>query len=199
MKIALLYSGYLRTWERCLPNHRETFGDFEKDITSFFYTYEHPGECVGLLRFVKNPHSFHDNPFGDHKFNTRKAPENTAFQTLNQWHSNFVGFALVPKGFDIYVRNRCDLQFNSKVDFSKYDCSGMNIYIPQGMDFGGVNDQFAFGNYEVMKIYYSVYLNCYDLWNDGVLFHSETMQMENLKRNGVNIVRIDLPQHDIIR
>lgn len=204
MKIALIYSGNLRTWDQCKPNHKDTFGD--QDVYGYFFTDRDPTETNHIqdkrprvYQWVQYHQSLFDDPFGEHKFNSRKAPENTAHQTLNQWHSSYIGFHLVPRKYDVYVRVRCDIKFNGPLDFSRFDYLTNNIYIPEGMNYGGVNDQFAFGNYEVMRIYYSVFLNCYQLFDDGVLFHSETMQMENLKRNGVNIVRFGSPQHDLIR
>lgn len=201
MRIALNYTGYLRTWEYCKPNHYENIITDECEL--FFYTYDFKDplykDADNKYHFTRIPQPFYSDPFGEHRYNTRKAPENTAHQTLNQWVNNFVGFCLVPNTFDVVVRIRTDLKFNGRLNFHDYDCSGRTIYIPQGMDFGGVNDQFAFGNYEVMKAYYSVLLNCGELWKDGTIFHSETMQLANLNSQGINIVRIGSPQHDIIR
>jgi hypothetical protein len=172
----------------------------------WFYTYESPS--FALLKDLsepKHPHRwrqifepFFPDPFKKHRYFERMAPENTVYNTWNQWFNNLMAFVQTTPGFDIYCRIRPDIKFNGKLDWDQYDCSKKVIYIPQGHDFGGINDQFAFGNREVMKIYYSVFINCHDLWHDGVLFHSETMQLENLRRNGVEIVRIQ-PQHDIIR
>jgi hypothetical protein len=153
---------------------------------------------IKSFSFVQVPESFYPDPFKEHKYNERKRPENTVYQSFGQWHNNFVGFCIVPRGFDVYCRIRPDIRFNGRVDFAKYDLSGDTIYIPDGNDYGGVNDQFAFGNYEVMKKYYSVYLNCHELWADGVEFHSEGMQLANLNKQGVRIVRIQ-PTEDIIR
>jgi hypothetical protein len=201
MRIALSYSGYLRTWSQCKPNHYENI--ITPDCDLYFYTYTHEDplykEADNKYYFTRIPQALHDNPFGDHKFNTRKVPENTSHQVLNQWTNNFVGFCLIPNTYDIYVRIRPDLKFNGKLNFADYNCSENNIYIPQGMDFGGINDQFAFGNHKVMKAYFSVLINAFDLWHNGTIFHAEGMQLANLQSQGINIVRIGSPQHDIIR
>lgn len=203
-KVALCYTGNLRTWERCKHNHKENI--WSNDTELFFYTYENPFDdflnTSGLSSHWKQiVEPFYPNPFGYHKYSERKAPENQVFNTMNQWINNFIGFRLIPKGYDIYVRIRPDLNFNGKLDFSQYPCSdeGNVIYIPQGMDFGGINDQFAFGGYEAMKTYYSVLFNCHDLWDEGTIFHSESMQLANLNKRGIQIVRIGSPQHDIVR
>jgi hypothetical protein len=201
MKIALSYSGYLRTWSQCKPNHYENI--ITPDCDLYFYTYTHEDplykDADNKYYYTRIPQPFHDDPFEPHKFDSRKAPENTHNQTVNQWINNFVGFCLIPNTYDIYVRIRPDMKFNGKLDFSKYDCTGNTIYIPQGMDFGGINDQFAFGNHKVMKAYFSVLLNYGDLWHEGTIFHSESMQLANLNSQGINIVRFGSPQHDLIR
>lgn len=202
--IALIYTGFLRTWDQCWKNHRDNI--WTQQSFMWFYTYESPSfamhedknEPEHPHRWTKIHEPFFPDPFGFHRYSERKAPENTVFNTWNQWINNLVGFIMTPPGFDIYVRIRPDIKFNGKLDFSQYDCSKKVIYIPQGHDFGGINDQFAFGNREVMKIYYSVFINCHDLWHEGVLHHSESMQLANLNKHGVEIVRIN-PQHDIIR
>lgn len=204
-RIALIYTGNLRSWQHCKYNHWETFG--EQDVSGFFFTDKDPRETDDVqpkrprvYQWIKYHESFYDNPFGDHPFNSRKAPENTAHQTLNQWISSFTGFMLTPTGYDIYVRIRADIKFNGPLNFDQFDCTGNNIYIPEGLNFGGVCDQFAFGSYKVMKAYYGVLLDCAHLWyRDGVLFHSETMQLKNLESKGINIVRYGSPQHDLIR
>lgn len=207
MKIALIYTGYLRSWEICRGWHKEHIWTPETDL--FFYTYEKPvfgdtdRECFdfgSLCWHIAIPQPFYPDPFAEHKYSSRRVPENTVYQTLNQWHNNFIGFCLAPLGYDIYVRIRPDIKLNGRMDFKQYDCTGNNIYIPQGLDYGGVNDQFAFGSYEVMKKYYSVYINCHELWrDDGITWHSEGMQLANLNKQGVNIVRFGFPQNEIVR
>jgi len=209
MKVALNYTGLLRSWKQCKGNHYEyVWIGNNPDI--FFYTDHNPSmwleEREGDLfkninwQFTQDQNvNFYPDPFKVHRYHERKVPENTYYQTMRQWHCGFIGFCLIPQNYDIYVRIRPDIIFNGPIDFSKYDCTGKTIYIPEGNDYGGCNDQFAFGNHEVMKIYYSVYQNHHDLWHEGATFHSEGMQLANLNKHGVNIVRIGSPQVTIIR
>ncbi len=201
MRIALIYTGYLRSWEQCRGTQLNLYTG-ETDL--FFYTYEKPE--WGENDFIK-PKTIHipihepffPDPFKEHKYSSRRVPENTVYQSLNQFHNNLISFCLAPLGYDVYVRIRPDLKFESKLDFSKYDCSGNTIYIPEGNDFGGICDQFAFGNREVMKKYYSLYFTCHELWESGAIWHSEGLQLANLNREGVNIVRFGSPQPYIVR
>ncbi len=204
-KICLIYTGYLRTWNLCLPNHLDNI--WFKGIDAYFYTYEDPmHEIIARLggidfpKWIQCPHPFYDNPFADHRFNERKRPESSVYQTFNQWHNNLVAFSLVPKGFDIYVRIRPDMKFNGRLNWNDFENIEKNtIYIPEGQNFCGINDQFAFGDYDTMRKYYSVYLHATDLWNEGHEFNSEIFQLGNLQKQQVNIVRFGSPQHDLIR
>jgi hypothetical protein len=201
-KVALVYTGLLRSWEpQCRGNHLEYLWSYATD--AYFYTDKDPaiiGRGEMRTKWIKDEHvNWYPDPFKDHRYATRKAPENTVYQTYRQWRANYIGFAMVPQGYDIYCRVRPDIVLNGKLNFADFDCSAKRIYIPQGLDFGGVNDQFAFGNYEVMKIYYSVFENVHELWHEGAIFHSETMQLKNLQKHGVEIVRYGAPQVNIVR
>lgn len=213
-KIALCYTGLLRSWQQCKGNHydnvwipnnpdmffytdKNPFSDLESREHSFVYSGGLDDE-KGFWRPDQNV-DWYPDPFKPHIYDKNKAPENTIYQTFRQWHCGMIGFNLIPKGYDIYVRIRPDTILNGPIKFSDFDCSGKKIYIPQGHDYGGVNDQFAFGNHEVMKIYYSVYQNCHELFNEGHRFHSEGMQLANLQKHGVEIVRYGAPQINIVR
>lgn len=200
MRIALNYTGQLRSWGQCRGNHLDyIWGD--TDI--YFYTDKDPeviGQYEARVKFTQDKNTnFYPDPFKEHRYHTRKVPENTYYQTMRQWHCGFIGFCLIPQDYDIYVRIRPDIAFNGPINFADFDCSGKKIYIPQGNDYGGVCDQFAFGNHEVMKIYYSIYQTHHELWHEGTVFHSEGMQLANLNKHGVEIVRFGSPQVHIVR
>ena len=207
MKVALNYTGLLRSWQQCKGNHYENIWAKETDL--FFYTDKDPLDnvenrerefLISNSRFTKDQNTdWYPDPFKPHLYDKNKAPENTIYQTFRQWHCGMIGFNLIPKGYDIYVRIRPDITLAGPINFADYDCAGKKIYIPQGNDFGGINDQFAFGNHDVMKIYYSVYQNCHELFNEGHKFHSEGMQLANLQKHGFEIVRYGSPQVNIVR
>jgi len=208
--IAFCYTGYLRSWADCWKNHRDNLWA-GNTCALYFYTYENPlhiDEFRSLINYDNNyvhtrhfecPHPFYDDPFGDHKWKVNKAPETQIHQVLNMMHNNLIGFSMIPKGYDFYVRVRPDMKFNGPLNFNDYEPKPNTIYIPKGHDYRGLNDQFAFGDYDTMRKYYSVYLNASDLWNEGNLFNSEVFHLANLKKQGVEIVRIEHPQHDLMR
>lgn len=186
MKIAVLYSGHIRTWDKCQENQKHSF--FTDNTDLFFYTYTKP-ENTDYKQFIQIPGTYYDKPLN--WYDSNKNPITCTDNTLQSWHNLFIGFCLVPMDYDVYVKSRCDIVLNKKIDFEKFDYSGNNIYIPVGNDHcGGINDQFAFGSYKVMKDYYSIYLEHQNLFKDGLTFHTEFYVTENLKRKNINIVRL---------
>lgn len=207
-RVAFSYTGYLRTWKYCATNHWAYLFKGH-DVDAYFYTYEDPeirvndehgnSSLIPVHQFTKCPHPFYDDPFAPHRFDSNCAGETKPHQALNMMHNNLVGFSLIPKGYDIYVRVRPDMNFNGPLNFNEYDIQPNTVYIPKGMDYRGINDQFAFGDYDSMRKYFSVYLNAELLHSEGNLFNSEVFHLANLNKLGVNIVRIEHPQHDLMR
>ena len=194
MRIAVLYAGHLRTWEQCRPDQQEKFWTPETDL--YFYTYTKPGN-TDFKQFVQIPCSYYNEKV--HDYDSNKNDITRTDNTLQSWHNLFVGFCLVPKGYDIYVKSRCDIKLSARINFNEFAITPHDIYIPKEGDYcGGVNDRFAFGSYEVMKKYYSVYLNHLKLFQAGLTFHTEFYVTENLKRQGVDIHRLNL-EDTIIR
>ena len=62
--------------------------------------------------------------------------------------------------YDLVVCTRLDTWCYEALNVSKYDnLSDTEIYVPNGCDWGGLNDQFAFGNYYAMEKYMMLYSN----------------------------------------
>jgi hypothetical protein len=188
MTIAVLYAGHLRTWEQCRQNQIDNF--YNEQTDSYFYTYDKP-ENTNFKQFIQIPGTYYDQVV--HDYDSNKNPITCTDNTLQAWHNLFVGFCLVPMGYDIYVKSRCDILLSGKINFADYPVNGPDIYIPSEGDFcGGYNDRFAFGNYQTMKTYYRVYLEHLKLFQAGLTFHTEFYVTENLKRNGINIHRLPI-------
>lgn len=176
-----IYSGQIRTYSQCRANHIECLG---------------PGrECH--YNDLDNPEFFYTHDEFDYKRN--KIGETWPDSTLNQWHNNWLGFCKAPKGFDVYIRMRYDIRLTGVVRLEDYPLDDDVVYIPSGHDYhDGVNDQMAFGNYEAMRRYYSVYLLHPLLFHLGKVFHTESYLKYALDHQRVRIVRLPV-ETQIIR
>jgi hypothetical protein len=187
MNVAVLYSGHLRTWNACRQNQIDNF--YTPTTETYFYTYDEPE--TPYKQFNKIQGTYYTEPLD--WYNSNKNPVTCTDNTLQAWHNLFIGFCLVPHNYDVYVKSRTDIVLSGKINFEDYNIDDTNIYIPYGNDHcGGVNDQFAFGSYKVMKKYYSVYLEHGNLFREGKTFHTEFYVTENLKKQGVVINRLNI-------
>ena len=204
MRIAIIYSGYLRLWERMLKPNKKYLFTSETDL--FFYTYDEP---IGYTykQFIKigsadKDDLFYGRAYYDEVKNLYEANQSFNIDRqaniLQQWHNNFISFCLVPTDYDVYVRSRGDVILNGKIDFHKYSYPHNRIYIPQSIDWGGVNDQFAFGGYRAMKVYYSLYIEYFKRNGYLVPLYPEHSLLEHMLLNGIEIERIDV-EHQIER
>jgi hypothetical protein len=187
MRKAILYSGFTRTWGACKQNQLDCIGEGDK----YFYTYELP-DGDDYVQAIKIPEIYYA-PISEHLYMSNKNPYSSIDSPLNAWHNQYVNFCLVPKGYDVYIKSRCDIQLSGTINFDEFEINDTHIYIPSGNDhYNGVNDQFAFGSYEVMKKYFSVYINHRAVFDTGEPFHPESYVTKNLQLLGVNIVRLNI-------
>ena len=91
------------------------------------------------------------------------------------------------KNYDIIISTRCDLRFEDKIHFHQFSKDG--IHIPSNNDWGGINDQFAFGNYEDMMLYLDLYNNLNNLLDRGITLHPETLLKFHLIDKNMKISR----------
>jgi hypothetical protein len=195
MKTAVINTGYLRTAEKCRANQ---WGNLlsRYNCDEYYYTHEPPeyigADLSGSVSIKQIPYNFYPTLPTPHRYYENKAPETEPCNVLNMWHNLFISFCLVPNTYDCYVRNRPDIQFNGAVHLNN---EPGKVYIPHGNDYrDGINDQFAYGCYESMRVYFSLYLFHERYFNQGVMFHPEGYLNHHLKENGIEIVRVDPTQ-----
>jgi hypothetical protein len=178
----LIYSGFTRNWDK--QNHKDTFGDALE---------VHHNEHNADLSF------YHNDIFGysSNIYYHEGLPDNVPHRVLNMWHNMWQAFVKAPLGLNVYVRMRYDTIFDKPIDLASYQLSNNRVYIPSGVDWrGGVNDWTAFGTYEVMQKYYSVYMTHQMFFHQGKTFHPESYLKYTLEHLGIEIVRI--PQTHIL-
>ena len=181
MRVCLIYSGWLRTYQYCKPNHIEMLGVHDE-----FHINENNTDI-----------DYHKEDIEE--YNLHRIPETVVRHTMNQWRNNWLSFNKVPMmSYDILVRMRYDVELTNKIDFSTYNIEDNVVYIPEGNDYrDGCNDQLAFGNFITMQKYFSVYQHHKEIFSKGYKFHTESYLKRNLEMQGVKIIRI--PTQTIIK
>ena len=90
--------------------------------------------------------------------------------------------------FDIIIKYRSDINGKSNIEIEN-EIDENTIYVPLGNDWGGLNDQIAYGNVESMKKYSECYLNFLEYAILNKEFHPEGLLSRNIKTKLLNVKR----------
>jgi len=92
--------------------------------------------------------------------------------------------------YDLVISSRTDLWFKTPIPFQQFiGRDGRDIHVPEGSNWGGLNDQCAFGNLEEMRIYLSLYNEIVPLLESGVDLHPESLLKAYLDRKQITVRR----------
>lgn len=93
--------------------------------------------------------------------------------------------------FIAYIRTDGDFQYQPLPYPNKFEDN--TVYIPEGYDYDGINDQMAFGKRESMISYCTVYDRILEYLERGVIYNPEILVLANLRFQNINIVRFSYP------
>jgi len=173
MKIALVYGGQ--------PRFTYDFLDLMTKITGFesasFYIVLWKTDWADtdqkaharLSKILKSPYSIGkitvvdepivNAPAGNGHLESAR-PENVMWWYTRQYRQTkglSLAFDLIDQEYDAVIRFRGDGSVNTLIDLSKIDLKNTPLILPNnaksGHDYMKVNDQFAIGNYNMMKFY----------------------------------------------
>jgi len=89
--------------------------------------------------------------------------------------------------YDIVIRTRDEMEYIRNIDEEELLLADNNtIVIPEGFDYHGINDQFAFSASKAMTIY----SNMFTLIEDYHYFDPEAFVLRHIKINKLDIIRI---------
>jgi len=94
--------------------------------------------------------------------------------------------------YDYVIRLRTDIMLETPLDLKH---NQNNLFIPSYGDYGGINDQFAYGSEELMDIYSSIYDNMFNYLEEGCGANPEHLVKFCLQKNGINPIRTNDRYH----
>jgi len=97
--------------------------------------------------------------------------------------------------YDIVIATRIDLIFEKNIELNELieNIEKNELCIPNPKkDWGGINDQFAIGNFYTVTEYLNVYNSLFELLESGIILHPETLLLEYLNRIKIKVVRFEL-------
>jgi hypothetical protein len=136
-------------------------------------------------------------------YNLSKYPHKRYETNLQKMCLHFINKERVFRLLENHVYNtniKYDVVMSLRVDviienYFQFNIKKNTIYIPIGFDWvkNGINDQIAYGSYEVMSKYNTIYKNIiYLLDNHLSIPHPESLTYAHLKYNDVKVERINL-------
>jgi|TARA_B110000259_G_scaffold187976_1_gene244286 hypothetical protein len=222
MKIAILFSGHIRTYESVRENIFDNLiiplekqghnclifssiwsnngfrengwgGDFDKNLLK-------NDSCKFEIETNKRDefiNKYQNNNWQE--YSNLSGPE-TCGDAVSMWYKIYKCFKLLneEKNIDLIFRIRPDMYFNNKFDISflKY-IQDNTVYMP--LWHGKyekvtlrIMDHFSFGKYESMKIYCGLYDKIDEIIERNGVFTAEGFLSSHLKYNKVNIIRFNL-------
>lgn len=197
MKIAIFFSGRIKGYEHTFPHLKSII---DKYNPVFFTSLNQESENEYTKTFCEKfniktdqinyektilPDSLKDVNSGSHVLNT-----------YSMFYHNYKAFCLIEKyqtshniHFDVVVKYRAEINSSDVLKFNETEND--KLYIPNGLDYGGTNDQIAYGNFDVMKKY------C-ELGNGNVeklhlekktRYHPETLLCHHIKSSNLSLIR----------
>ena len=201
MKVAALISGQIRDGVSVFEGVKNfLLNDINPDVYIHSYNCDQSKQIIELY----NPKKYiledqnKNNLEKDTSKYTNKAPETNVYNCLNMWRKRKLNFEALDGCYDIIFVSRFD-SYICEASLKDYLFKD-SLNIPERGDCGGINDLMAWGSYEDMKYYTSLYDKIDEYYNRGVRFHPETLlsfhlrQNSSLKLNRVS-VKVKLRDH----
>jgi len=204
MKFALLFAGRVglshKTYENIMQN---VIGTNTCDV---FLSHD-PTLNESMDRFIElyKPVSINNDPIPTDYFMTTIPENNDTLSTNRQIQCHFYNKKRVlrvmqehGKEYDVVILYRSDLVTDTPIDFSKFVYDDKTIFIPNGYDYLGINDQIAFGSMKAMEVYLSLYNSMKTYYIQGIRFIGEPMVKKHIDVNLLSVIRFNF-DYSIIR
>lgn len=198
--IAACITGQIRSWDRVKDNILQ---NIIRDNTDVFFVCDEDLSIANINHeIIKEPQSFYDESVLQ-SFSSRKRHETSVENCVNMFYKikkcndlkkhyeNTRNFK-----YDTVVRLRTDIPFQNPIIFSE---DKDKIFVPNGLGYGGVCDQFAYGASDLMDKFCDLFPNMKQYFDEGCLFHPETILKYHCDKSGLNIVEQDVGILTIVR
>lgn len=160
MKIAICFSGQIRTFEECWPSYQPLFEKYECDL----FAATTPNKIIQNYPF-KDVLIQEDQIIPDKWYNLNHNPKSPGQNMLSQFLfielANNVRLQYEQQNdihYDFVIRTRFDNQIIGELPDLQF-CDPNQIYIPDGHDHPechpdlGISDRFAIGGSQVLNLY----------------------------------------------
>jgi len=191
MKVALLYSGLVRTLEHTWGTTTKYLGRYSPDV----YYYLNEPEKEGRVRELLRPRGLlaeADPVLPEHDYHTRLGPGLRAVQNdLRQMYGMMKVNELCRStgvAYDWVVRIRPDVEITRGPEPLE-SLDPALLYIPRINNWFGYSDRFAIGPPGLMDVYMGRYTAFDAYFKEGGVFQMESFLAYHLRNQGIKIGR----------
>lgn len=204
MKIAILFSGrifrfgnhYNNIMENIVQGHDADFflshsPELDEDLDAFCEIYNPVAVCndpIPDFDFTQYP-TFPEICMNRRNYICMLYNRKRVFNLLEEYIKKTGIY------YDYIISYRLDLFAYNKID---YNIQSNILYIPEGSDHLGINDQVAYGTYESMKVYMNAFDNIDNIMKNNKWFIAELINKTNLLLHDICIERTTF-DYEIIR
>ena len=167
-RIAILFSGridkydqhYTNIMERIVQDHDADFflshsPELSEDLEDFSRIYRPKAINNDPIHFPDvSEYKCHPDTSKPHNVLSMWVNRQRVFQEMRNYMIN------TDTWYDVVIHARIDAWYDESLNYSPFLQNGLgdrDIYIPQGNDWGGMNDQFAVGSYYSMESYMTLF------------------------------------------
>lgn len=208
MKIAILFSGRINHYPRCYELIMQHIAN-NHDVDFFL---SHPkivdeNELNGFNQLFKPKKIIRNDEIYPNIDRFNKRPETNRHNMMCMYLNRSKVFQLLEDycnetntQYDVIFSCRIDVMVFSPLNIDSFIENVRNniLFVPSGEDHLGINDRFAFGNFQVMKDYMNCYHSLLDLFQKGVIVHPETVLNHYLISKNMKIQRFNI-HYDFLR
>jgi hypothetical protein len=197
LKVAVFFSGRILNYELEL-NHLIKLQ--KKYDATFFVSVNESSELEYMKRFFKefsigdDQKNINITPSSDILSVCAQAENTNPSNIFSMYYHNYKCYNLINNYqtknnilFDIIVKYRVDINSNDIIDLNKPETNA--VYIPEEFDWGGINDQIAYGDNNSMKLYCSIYEILDKICMKNIKFHPESILKGGLLLLNLKIMR----------
>jgi hypothetical protein len=196
MRIAVLFYGRIANFKEHYYHSMYVFGK-ENTIDFFLSSDNAPQESIDDFISIYKPVSFINTPIV-YSIDLSKYPGKREETVLDSMTRHFINkqrvftlledhISLTSDIYDLILCTRIDIVYGTKICFEQPEEN--TIYIPHDITHyydNWMNDHFAYGSYDVMKKYASLYDRCPYLIEEGKSIpHPEALTFANLSDYGI--------------
>jgi hypothetical protein len=202
MKLAVLFYGRIKGYRNTYSSFKKTFDGHDVDIfyscdaeddsliRDFTSLYSPIAICNEKITYTVDFGAFPNVETNVHNMTCHFINKMRVFQLLER-HIQTSGTV-----YDSIISTRLDIIYTSPIPFCIEEKE--TIGIPEGNDYGGVNDQIAFGTLETMRVYMNIFTSAEAILKDKKCrAHPETLNMVLLRNNRIYIDRFPLEYYRI--